>query len=68
MVPLTTDSDVVRRILVEGPTFAPEGEALLTVGAAPSVVTVKLKDVKEVNVLPARLKSIFVVTAAAKSF
>ena len=53
-VPLTTDSDVVRRILVEGPTFAPEGEALLTVGAAPSVVTVKLKDVKEVNVLPAR--------------
>jgi hypothetical protein len=41
-------------MLVEGPTLAPEGETLLTVGAAPSVVTVKSKEVKELNVLPER--------------
>ena len=52
--PLTTFSDVVKRTLLAGPTFAPEGEALLTVGATPSVVTVKSQDVKELNVLPAR--------------
>jgi hypothetical protein len=53
-LPLTTFSDVVKRIFVVGPTFEPEGEALLIVGATPSVVTVKDQDVKELKVLPAR--------------
>jgi hypothetical protein len=45
---------VVKRTLLAGPTFAPEGETLLMVGATESVVTVKSKDVKDVNVFPAR--------------
>ena len=53
-VPLTTFSDVVKRMFVLGPTFAPDGEALLNVGATASVVTVKSQDVKPVNVFPAR--------------